>query len=335
MVDRALDPAAPAPQAPEQEVVRAGSRTLSIFAYSLNARVLRAHADGRLLSRELEESIGWAPPTSLRVATTNLCELGVLARVELESGSPGVATDLTVAGRALLPVLDVLERWLQLGPDGALTLDDPAARGVVKVLTTGWDSAMVRTLAERPLTLNELSTGIPDFSYPSLKRRLAKLRSTHLVAPIHGGKTAAFVATDWLRCAVAPLAAAARWELEHDPGAEPISRFEVEAAFLLALPLVPIPKRASGRCTFAVLIPADDGSAKPQVAGVAVEVDRGTLVSCRPGDGLEPDTWAFGSALAWLEAVINGRLDGLRLKGAATPLVKGVVKGINAALYGS
>jgi DNA-binding HxlR family transcriptional regulator len=315
-------------------VVRAGSRALSFFAHPLNARILRAHVDNPLRPGELDETIGWAAQSSLRVAVGRMCELGALARVELDDPALTVLTELTDAGRELLPVASALERWLRQAPDGPVELDDPAAHGVVKVLTAGWDSAMLRALAERPVTLTELNDEIAHLAYPALKRRLAKLRSTRLVSSTENGMTITHEATAWLRHAVVPLTVAGRWELLHDPEAKPISRVEVEAAFLLTLPLVEVSsKRLSGTCTLAVLISEDD---EPTVAGVAVEVERGAIVSYGPnGTSAAPTTWALGTPAAWFEALITGRDEGLRTSGAQPYLAKGVIDGLREALFRS
>jgi len=318
-------------------VVRAGSRALSFFAHPLNARILRAHVAGPLRPGELDEAIGWAAQSSLRAAVGRMCEIGTLARVELDDPGLTVVTELTAAGRELLPVASALEQWLQQAPDGPVELDDPAAHGIVKVLTAGWDSAMVRALAERPMTLTELNDEIPHLTYPALKRRLAKLRATRLVSSAENGKAATHQATEWLRHAVVPLSVAGRWELLHDPAAKPISRVEVEAAFLLTLPLVDVPsKRLSGSCTLAVLVTEDDepSAPEPSVAGVAVEVRRGAIVSYDPaGTSAAPMTWALGTPAAWFEALIAGCDESLRVSGAKPRLAKGIVDGLRETLF--
>lgn len=317
-------------------MVRAGSRALSFFAHPLNARILRAHIDGPLRPGELDESIGWAAQSSLRAAVGKMCDLGTLSRVELNDTALSVVTELTTAGRELLPVASALEGWLQKAPDGPVELDDPAAYGIVKALVASWDATVVRVLAEQPLTLAELNTEIPYLSYPALKRRLAKLRSTRLVTVTGSGKAAAHEATEWLRRSVVPLAVAGRWELLHDPEAEPIGEVEVEASFLLTLPLAEVPsKRLSGTCTLAVLVSEGAPGAEPEVAGVTVEVERGAIVSFSSNGGVSaaPATWALGTPEAWMEALIDGRDDGLRTGGAKPRLAKGVVDGLRESLF--
>jgi DNA-binding HxlR family transcriptional regulator len=310
--------------------VRAATRALSIFTSVLNARVLRAFADGPLNPGELEEKLGWAPQSSLRAAVANLSECGALVRV---AGGHGAPSELTPAGRELLPVAAALEHWLQGNPSGPIPLEDPAAQGIVRVLNAAWDSTAVRALAERPQTLIELSARIPDVNYPALKRRLAKLRSTQLVVPVETPDGAAYAVSDWLRRAVVPLTLAGRWEREHDAGGQPISAVEIEAAFLLALPMAVLPARSTGACALAVLTSEERTGPKREVAGVALEVKQGAIVSCTTGAASNQPTWALGTVNAWLEALVDGRSDALRVSGAKPRLATGIIKAIHTALF--
>lgn len=314
----------------EPEQMRAGSRALSIFTYTLNAGVLRAHADGPLRSCELEDAIGWAPSSSLRAAVSNLCERDALTKIEL---GDACATELTRAGRKLLPVANALELWLRRAPGGPVALDHPAANGIVRVLTSGWDSAVVRTIAERPLSLAELSACLPRLSYPSLKRRLAKLRKIGLVTPVGNGRVAAYEPGRWLRQAIAPLAIASRWELRNTDIAEPITKTEVEASFMLVLPLITFPAHVGGTCTLAVMTGDGEGEAGVDVTGVRVEVRNGEIVSFAYDSTTKPATWALGSGQDWLEATIDGNCLPLRLGGAKPELAAGLAEGIHDALF--
>lgn len=313
-------------------MVRAGSRVLSIFTNALNARVLHAHRGGPLRSSELDEALAWAPQSSLRAVVTKMCELGALARA---SSSDATATELTTAGWELLLVADVLEHWLRIAPDEPIPLEDPAAHGIIRVLTAGWDSSIVRALAERPQTLLELSEEISGANYPTLKRRLAKLRSTRLAVPASTGSASAYAASDWLRRAIVPLILAGRWERKHESGGQPVSPVEVEAAFLLSLPLVDLPARASGSCALAVMTSSERTRSRRRVAGVTVKVKQGALVSCETGAALAQDTWALGSVDAWFDAVVDGSRDALRFSGAKPHLAQSLVKALHAALFRS
>ncbi len=312
---------------------RRGSRALSVFSRVLNARILRAHRDTPLSSGGIERRLGWAPKASLRLATANMREIGALAVDDRGSDSQGTVTHLTEAGSGLLDLADVLERWLGQSPFGPMPLHDTPARGMVRALVAGWDSTIVRSLAERPQTLSELSASIPEHSYPTLKRRLAKLRSANLVSPVgEGGRTTALEATLWLRHAIGPISAAARWEQEYlaEPG--PIARHEVEAAFLLVVPLLRLSGSASGVCALAGPTPGEQRE-EPGVAAVSLELDRGRVVSCVSGAKRNPTAWALGTPGAWFDAIVDGEVESLRLGGDDPALALEVVKGMHEALF--
>jgi DNA-binding HxlR family transcriptional regulator len=313
-----------------------GSRALSIFARVLSARVLRAHVDGPLTAGELETRLGWAAKASLRVSVGNLCDLGALVRDQAPAARGGSATELTAAGRDLLAVADVLQHWLSRSPFGPISLPDTAARGVVRALVAGWDSNILPTLAERPRSLSELSEEISAHNYPALKRRLSMLRSASLVAPVSGnGRSPAHGPTQWLRGAVGPLSAAGRWERIHSTdAATPVTRPEIEAAFLLALPLLELPAEASGECVLAVLAGQGLGAAteEPELAAVNVVIENGEVVSARAGAAATPTTWALGTPEVWLTAVAAGCCDELRLRGPDAGLVATIVAGLRQEL---
>lgn len=312
----------------------AGSRCLSIFTHALNARVLRAYEKGPLSYQELDRVFGWAPQSSLRAALNSLRDLGAIQRLEGGTTAPGGPHALTAAGHDLLPVAGALERWLEQAPEGPVSLEDTAAFGTIRVLIAGWDSTVVRELAEEPQTLVQLSAKIPGTTYPALKRRLSKLRSTQMVVPVKTPHGTAYEASEWLREAVAPFVLAGRWERRHDAEAIPISRVEVEAAFLLTLPLIELPARSSGACALAVLTPQAKDRTERNTAGVTVEIERGKLASCSTATSAQ-GTWALGSIDAWLDATIDGNADSLRFNGANPRLAENIVKGVHDALFPS
>jgi DNA-binding HxlR family transcriptional regulator len=324
------------PDATSEGEVRAGSLVLALFAKPLNAPILRAHAGGPLRLNELLDKLSWAAPTTVRAALANLGELGAFVRPE--GGSRFAAeTELTDAGREMLFAADVVEAWLARAPSGPISLEGEAAKGAIKALSGGWGSTLMRSLANRPFTLTELDTLIPDVSYPSLERRLARMRSTGLIEPVKaGGRGTPYIVTDWSRQAVAPLVAAGRCERRHlSERSAPISNVEVEAAFILALRLVSLPKTANGVCMLAVHSEAAQTHVNGHnLAGVTVEARRGEIVSCAPQVKEKPPTWALGSAEEWLDVVIDGDLGALRFGGARPQLALDLVGGLHFALFG-
>jgi DNA-binding HxlR family transcriptional regulator len=313
---------------------RAGSRVLSVFENPLNTKVLRAHADGALRLAELQERVGWSAQTTVRGAITYLRRVGALTKDPVGESSYAVATALTPAGEEMLTVADAVDAWLEFCPYGPITPDGEEAKGAIKALAGGWSSTLVRVLASGAFTLSELDCLIPDVSYPSLERRVAWMRTTGQIEPVEKeGRGTPYVVTDWLRRAIAPLSLAGRCERRHmENEGGPITAVEVEASFLLALPLVPLRPGARGTCMLAVQTePA--GSSDAGLAGVTVKVDRGEIVFCASEIVAEPPTWAVGAPETWLDAVIEARVDGLRIGGARPQLALDLISGLHYALF--
>jgi len=323
--------------AKQAEEGRAGSKVLSLFANPLHVEVLRVHARGPQRVSKLPEEIGWSAPTTLRAAVATLSDAGALDRAT-SGTSYAVENRLTPAGEEMLFVAEVLEAWLADAPDGPIPLDSKAARGAIKALAGGWSSTLVHTLAARSYSLTQLARLIPGSSYTSLGRQLGRLRLTRQVARERGdGRSTPYVATDWLRGAIAPLCAAGRCERRHMRDvAAPISHVEIEAAFLMSLPLVSLPATANGTCVLAVHTGARQ-QRQPQggPAGVTVAIARGQVTACEVGVGDQPPTWALGAPETWLDGVIDGNFKDLRFGGVNPRLALVLVKSVHLALFGA
>lgn len=315
--------------------VRAGSHVLSLFANPLNARILRAHTDGPLRLSALHEQIGWSPHTTLRAAVNNLCKVGALERGR-NGGRSSAATALTPAGEEMISVADAVERWLAAAPTGPISPNSDEAKGAIKALAEGWNSTLMRALANRPFTLTGLDKLIPHVSYPSLERRLARMRATGQIQAVEAkDRGTPYVVTEWSRRAIAPLCVAGRCERRHLPDATaPITDVEVEGAFMLTVPLAHLPETSSGRCMLAVQTEGNGSQEKGRdLAGVTVEVRQGEIAACATQIHQSPPTWALGTAENWLNVVIDGRFEELRFGGAQPQLAADLVSGMHFALF--
>lgn len=315
---------------------RAGGLVLSLFAAPLNVPILRAHVDGPLRLPELRERMGGAAQTTLRGHVGNLRGIGALSR-HARGGMPyTVENELTELGWAVLSVAEVVEAWLSQAPQGPIALGSEPAKGALKALIGGWGSTMLRALAARPLSLTELASLIGGLSYPAVERRLSAMRAARQVERLGGsGNSTPYAVTDWVRQAVAPLGVAGRCECRYlSAGSEPLTRIDIEAAFLLAVPLVSLPERESGPC----LLGVDTGAAEPRdgerrLAGVRVMVENGQIASCVSRLERDPRTWALGTVDTWLDALIDRQLDRLRIGGENPDLVRGLAGGLHDALF--
>lgn len=312
--------------------LRAGSRALSLLAVPLNEAVLRAlEAEPRGLTA-LRRAVGSPPETTMRNHLRTLTELGVLVR-DRRPGFPGpVDYELGRPGTDLLAVIATVEAWLAHGPEPTAALEAAVGKRTVKALLDGWDSTLVRALAAGPLALTELSRLITALNYPTLERRLSAMRQAGLLEASANGRSTPHAVTSWLRRSAAPLVSAARWEGTHLTGQVPsISRIDVEALFLLSIPLLRLPEDLSGICRLTMELP---GGREGALAGVLVEIREGRPVSCVARLEGRAEGWASGAALAWLRTLVHGETGLADLEvGGDAEIVSAVVRGLHEELF--
>jgi DNA-binding HxlR family transcriptional regulator len=296
----------------------------------LNLAALRALAKWPMRLAELRQATALPAQTTLRGHLGNLEELGAVAKRPTAEPPYVVENELTAMGWELLGVADSLEEWLGHSPQGPVSLDSPAAKGIVKAFIDGWASTIMRGLAARPMSLTELDRGIPEHSYPALERRLSSMRMANLIEAVpHSGARTPYAVTEWARRGVVPLAAATRCERAHlRRQAPPLTEIDIEAAFLLAIPLVGLPAGTSGSCQLEVK--ADRGGRRSRT-GVAVTVDRGAVVLCEADLKPEAECHAAGSTLGWFTAIMEDRPSELGFDGDPS-LPERLVSGLHAAL---
>jgi DNA-binding HxlR family transcriptional regulator len=308
---------------------RAGERALTLLATPLNLSVLRALSGRPMRLAELRQAAGLPAQTTLRGHLGILREVGALSRISSRQTPHAVENELTAMGRDLLDVAALLETWLSRAPDGPISLESEKAKSTVKAFIDGWGSTIMGDLATRPMSLTELDSEIAELSYPALERRLSSMRMANLIeAQPSRGTRIPYVVTEWARQGVVPLAAASRCERLHmGHSAAPVTQADIEAAFMLAIPLVELNEEIDGRCRLEVeAAPGLRGE-----AGVEASVESGTVVACQIGFQPDPDAFAAGSTSSWFSAIVDARPELLRFDGAL-PLAEGLVQGLNRAL---
>ncbi len=306
--------------------LRAGSHALSLLAAPLNVEILRYLEQGPRSLQDLRTELGLPPQSTMRLYLRTLGELGAIERQGRGEFPTSADYEITEAGRALLGVGDVVQAWLEAAPGGPKQLGTTGAKSTIKAFVEGWSSHIIRILAARPLSLTELNSLIPRISYPSLERRLTAMRECDLVEAHSGpGRLRPYTVTDWLRQAVTPLVAAIAWERVY--AAEKtakIGRLDVEAGFLLAIPLLELSKEVDGKARLAVEV--HDG-ASPVFAGVLVGVDKGEVASCVASLEGEAEGWVTGGPLAWLQE-LNLVSDGELERGGDRELVEALLEAL-------
>ena len=306
-----------------------GLRVLSVLATPLNYLILAALGERPMRLAEVRRATGLPAQTTLRGHLAGLVEIGALEKRPTAQLPYAVENELTPMGRELLDVARALEAWLDDAPGGTASLADGSAKGVVKAFVDGWGSTMMRGLGRGPMSLTELDRGIADLSYPALERRLSSMRMAGLIEACETrGVGTPYTVTEWARRGVAPLVAAGRCERLHmGESSAPLAREDIEAVFLLALPLVGLPAATSGACRLEV--EAEQAPAC-EPAEIRVTIERGKVVACESDPGRAEVDFAAGSAGEWFEAVSSGAPERLRLGEGG--VAAGVVGGLHAAL---
>lgn len=295
---------------------RSGVTALELLSAPLNLQLLRGLQKGPTSVIDLRRDTGSPPQSTMRIYLRTLEEMKVAEKSRQPELQGSTRYALTTSGRALMTVAATLKTWLSSAPHGPIELGTPAAKSAIKALVEGWESNIIRALAAQKLSLTELARLITKISYPALEHRLTAMRLVGLVEPHkEDGRATPYRPSEWLHRAVAPLTTASEWEREHIPEmTPPINRLDVEAAFLLAIPLLQLPSTLNGKVRLAVEI---QRGASPVFAGVHVCVEEGEITSCTPGLDGEAEAWVTGAPRSWLRRMNLGEEDHLELGGDA------------------
>jgi hypothetical protein len=223
-----------------------------------------------------------------------------------------------------------LERWLNACPSGPLTLGEDSGPAL-SALLGGWSSTVVHALAARPLSVAAATEAVGTLGEDLVGERIAAMDDAGLLEALparDGGQR--YAVTEWLRLAIAPLAAAARIELRHlRDEATPIAPLDIEAAFRLTLPLVTLSEELSASCRLIVPVPGRP----PQLAGVSVLVEHGTVTQISPDLELQSESFAAGSPGDWIDTLVDpaaAKLDA----GGDSQVLQGLIMGLHERLFG-
>lgn len=261
-----------------------------------------------------------------------------ISEMREEDGSPAIvapgedaAVQITGTGEEMLFVAFILERWLQDSPHGPAPLGSNGANDAVAALVCGWSSTLIHALAREPLSFPDMHRQV-KMNYRLLEEHVDAMEQTGLVVAQPGGSGGSrYAVTDWLRAGIAPLSAAARLERSGTiEGADPPDALDVEASFLLTLPLLELPPDLSGTCMLAV----EFGSGrKRELAGATARVEQGRVVSCSVELDEDADAWAVAPAPEWLDTVVEPDAKRVRTGGDRL-LAAALLDRIHRALFG-
>jgi DNA-binding HxlR family transcriptional regulator len=235
-------------------------------------------------------------------------------------------------GEEVLFIGFVIEQWLQKAPAGPIDIESPEAKMAIPALAAGWSSTVVHALAAQPRTVTDLERTVDGLGPAALRHQLDALQSVDLIEASAGdGEGTVYRITDWLRAAIAPLIAGARFEHRYAPTETPaIAPLDVDAGFLMALPLLVMPKDTNGLSRLAIDVPVHG---EPIPAGAMARAENGRIASISTELQDEADASLEGPPMAWLDAVIDPLGSRLYPEGdedlAATMLV-----GLHEVLFG-
>lgn len=293
--------------------MRTGGRVLSVLSDALNASILRTLLRGPLPVSELSQHLGPTSRTTRFSRLRDLEQLGIIVR-ERRPGVPPVAyCSLSPAGWALLPVVGQFAKWLATAPGEPSRPDEVVGGRTIKALATAWETDALRWLAERPCSLTELDALSSDeVTYHRVRNARESLSTSGLIAPVHSEDRAQpYALTEWARWSAGCIAAAIRWEGSFLEGPTQPSPAEIETLLHLLLPLVRT-------------------DADVDLSVTAGEGHIATHAS-RPEGG--QSSRLSGSAESWIEALVDGSGDALRMQGGIH-LTTSLARGLHEACAG-
>ena len=255
---------------------------------------------------------------------------GGVATLDAEEGYDTEPVYRTSAkGAQIVYVAGILQRWLHARPAGALEIGAQGG-GAVASLLCSWSATVVHALAREPLTLAELDAAVDAVPEREVvAEHVEAMRMVGQVEVLETGGETRYALTDWMREGIAPIAAAA-WVEVHYPEEQmaPPDLLDVEAAFQLALPLLRLPSDLRGACRLGVQIPGGP----PLMAGATVEVDRGAVVASTTLLEENPETFATGSPLDWLDTLVDPSAGKITL-GGDTRLAGALIESLHERLF--
>jgi DNA-binding HxlR family transcriptional regulator len=315
---------------------RSGSHALGLLTTTLNVTILGQLLDGPLRLSQLHSSRVSAPQSTVRARLRSMTANGLILRRDRKEASGVADFELTAAGTELLVVVDALEQWLLLSPEGAMSMDSAGGKAAIGALDGGWASAIVGTLAAEHYSLTQLAGVIDDVNYPSLDRRLTAMRRARQVeAGALGAHGTPYKLSRWLQQSIVPIAAAVRWENTYFPAqATAVTRLDTEAALLMALPLLEMGNEMGNEMGGTCRMEVDIDDAVGRLCGAITVVERGRVVSSTAGVKGPADSWATGEVPAWALAMTGADMNGLGT-GGDKPLVEGLLTGLQHVLFGA
>jgi DNA-binding HxlR family transcriptional regulator len=287
-------------------------QVLRLLAAGASGVILMALGEGPLRTKELTERVrGYTPRTIYRY-TSKLGDAGVIERHE-EPGVPSKVThNLTdPKGRELYELMAAYADacFIRL-PDGRI---DAHAWGSLAMLADLWESGLIEELNLGPRSPTELAQIEHGLSYHQINRRAGLFTvGGFLREEVSLGNRRAYALTEKARRGMALIAGIGRWRRRHvvPKGTTGLTPCETAGVLRTALPLVTLPDHGGKKLSLCIASPPGEEAAT--VWGTVAE--EGTVHSCE-GPLEKVDGEAHGKVIAFVNAILDGPHDGLRLDG--------------------
>jgi DNA-binding HxlR family transcriptional regulator len=286
---------------------------LRLLGGGASGAILMALGEGPLRTKELIEIVrGYTPRTIYRYSG-KLVEAGILERDE----EPGVPSRVTHAlaspkGRELYElVLAYADASFIRLPDGRI---DAHAWGSLAMMADLWESGLIEELNLGPRSPTELTRLEHGLSYHQINRRAGLFANGGFLredAP--AGKRRVYSLTERARRGMALIAGVGRWRRRHvvSAGTSGLTAREAGGMLRTALPLVTLPEH--GGKSMCIEIAPMRRRDEADAVWATVEAGGGVL-SCG-GPLSEVDATAHGKVTTFVDAVLDGPRNGLRLGG--------------------
>ncbi|HVD40746.1 MAG TPA: winged helix-turn-helix transcriptional regulator [Solirubrobacterales bacterium] len=304
---------------------------LRLLSAGASGAILMALGEGPLRTKELTARIaGYAPRTIYRYST-RLADLGLIDRDE-EQGVPSkvVHTLSEPAGRELYELVsNYASASLRRLPSGEIAARD---WGALAVVADFWETGIIDALNIGPRSLTELTHGDHGLSFHQISRRAALLsRDGFIDLAKNGSKHRSYTLTAKARRAMGLVAGIGRWRRRHVVS-EGSGLSPTEAAWLMrtALPLVALPDHSGKSLELKVAAVGEAVAVEP----VWAAVQRGGAVINCPDSLAHVDVAAHGDVIAWIDSVLDGPRNGLKVDGD-DELIVDCLQQLHATLFGN
>jgi DNA-binding HxlR family transcriptional regulator len=297
------------------------ANVLRLLSAGASGSILMALAEGPLRTKELTERIpGYAPRTIYRYAI-RLAEIGVIERDE-EPGVPSkvVHTLTDPCGRELYELINAYANTA-LGrlPSGEIGAPEWAS---LALLADFWESGMIEELNRGPRSLTELSRGQHGLSFHQVNRRAGLFMTGGFIEEVsEPRKRRRYGLAEKTRRAMLLIAGIGRWRRRHivPKGATGLTAGEVRGLMQTALPLVVLSDHP-GKSLEMRIAPVGENGAGEELVWADVGADGALATRVTPNG--TADGSAHGKVPIWVDSVLDGPHNGLRVKGDEALIVE-------------